>query len=159
MASLVLMPAARRRCEILASLWVVASLGECDAMQCGIELTVAHPAQPLANAIGRPDGQRRRPVALRERILRMTALYASRFADDLRRRQHTTTLHGEQRWRHWRDQQLDLCLEVVDKGGDFTAASDELAGKARHETRHGVEPAVDRIEMLHMPQSAGWRLP
>jgi len=46
-------------CETLASLWVVPSLGECDAMQRGIELTVAHPAQPVANAIGRPDGQRR----------------------------------------------------------------------------------------------------
>jgi hypothetical protein len=63
-------------CEILASLWVVSSLGECDAMQRGIELTVAHPAQPVANAIGRPDRQRGRAVVSCEGILRMKALYA-----------------------------------------------------------------------------------
>jgi hypothetical protein len=87
------------------------------------------------------------------------ALDASSFANDLRRRKHTTTLHGEQRRRQWRDQQVDLGLEVVDAGSDFAAASDELAGEARHEARHGIEPAVYGIEMLHMPQSAGWRLP
>jgi hypothetical protein len=66
--------------------------------------------------------------------------------------------YGEQRRREWRDQQLDLGLEVVDAGRDFSASSGELTGEARHKAGHGIEAAVNSIEMLHLLQSAR-RLP
>jgi hypothetical protein len=107
---------------------VPVGLGERDAVDRGVELSVAGAAESVALPVRGPDGQWRGAVVACVGVLALEAFDAGGLTEDLRCRQRPAAADRDQRGRELLDQRGDLALELVDLDRQRPAAIDEVAG-------------------------------
>jgi SAM-dependent methyltransferase/antitoxin (DNA-binding transcriptional repressor) of toxin-antitoxin stability system len=133
-------------------------LSDGNAVQGGVELTVATTAEPVADVVAGPDRQRRRAVVTREGGPMPEASHAGGLADELGRGERSAAGELEQAGREARGQGGDLALETVDALRGRADVAHQLAGQPRHRPRYLGEPPLEVVEHHAAVQAAGGRL-
>jgi hypothetical protein len=99
-------------------------LGDGDALEDHVELTVAGPAEAMALGVAGPDRQRCRSVVPGVLCGRREATDAGRLAHQLGGGQVAAALQVEERRGEPGDEPTDLALEVVDRRGQLADPGD-----------------------------------
>ena len=139
--------------EVLTRGWVVVGLGDRDAMKSSVELAIADTTEPVADAVGGPDGERCRAVVARVCVLGAEAVDTSCLAEDLRRREDATALDGKESGRQRADQSTDLSRDLPDACGDIPTPGHQFTCQAGHEAGNSREPRLHGGDVLAKDQT------
>jgi len=138
---------------------VAPGLGDGDAVDGGVELSVAGARQAMPFTVAGPHRQWRRAVVAGEGVLALEAADVGGLGDDLRRRQRADTDDCQQRRRQLPDTRGDLALECPLPHRQLANLSKHVGGDARHHSLQLSESGGDGVKVLVARQRPPGRVP